>query len=201
MATALVVLSDTNGIRGTSKFKADGHTFRYSQNIRPTRSHLMAVVVGFTFGQSGFLAARGLRIPNEVRSTITNGIIVGIQLANLVLSTSDCGAGINTRSETSRSIDATNLNTRTILVSLAVAHWLTRFWFATRGQVARIPEETLGANARRSVVVGHAQGIRSTLNFATRIHTLSNSASEWEANLLVVALLVVCTLSENCAAV
>lgn len=126
---------------------------------------------------------------------------MGIQLANLVLSTSDCRAGIDTNSETSRSIDATYLNTRTVLVSLAVAHWLTRFWFATRGQVARIPEETLGANARRSVVVGHAQGIRSTLNFATRIHTLSNSASEWEANLLVVALLVVCTLSENCAAV
>lgn len=195
VATALMVLGNAHGVSGAGELKAHGDTLGHSQNIWTASGDLVAIIIGLALGQRGPLTTRGHCVPHKLPGTLTDGVVLRIQLALFILTTRDSRARIDTSPETSSRVHSANLSTGTLTVLSALSGGLSGFWFASSEEVTGISKVTLGTDARGSVVVGDAQGVGSTLYLTAGIHALPDATAVLEADLLVVAIRVVRALA------
>lgn len=195
VATALMVLGNAHGVCGAGELKAHCDTLGHSQDIWTAGGDLVAITIGLALGQRGLFTARGHCVPHKLPGTFTDRVVMRIQLALFILATRDSRARIDTSPETSSRVHSANLTTGTFTVLSALSGRLPGFRFASSEEVTGISKVTLGTDARRSVVVGDAQGVGSTLHLTACIHALSDATSVLEADLLVVTIRVVCALA------
>lgn len=199
LATTLMVLRDATGIRGAGEAAAQREALEDTERVRSATLARVAVVVAYTVGHRRLLAGRQHRVPLVAVLTLA-GSVAGydVGLAFLISAAHDLAAGIHAVAHAALHGDAEGARRAVRVTRASGYHGLGRL--ATFQQVARISLIAVDAQTGGHVVLSDAQRVRAALQFAARVHALSNALANLEANLLGRAFQIVRAVTVQVAA-
>jgi len=164
LAAAFVIVRHAHGIERAREPGAHRRAFEHAQRVRFARFRVAAVRVGRTIGQRRLFALGHDRIPREPIATRTHGRPVLSRQTNLVRPARHTGARAHARGQPARHGGAYFAGRVAVVVRPAFAlRWRDSLQLASQIQVAGVPEISLGANARRTVTLRHANRVRPAL--------------------------------------
>lgn len=201
IATSLMLASNTNRVRRAGEGIANGNALEHAQHVGTTVGGVGAVFIAGTVGQRGFLTGRDHWVPDVAIGAVAYGMAGGVNLAQLVGTADHVRAEIDAFACALGACLATE-TTLTILVSFAFVLEIGNlaFQLATYLQIAGITKVTIGADTRRTMIVGDAERVGSALNFRAGIDALAQSLAQLETDLRVSTVGIVAALSTYTAA-
>ena len=155
----------------TGESAADQSAFADSQHIRSAGVLVTAIRIGYAVRKRRFLADSGHRIADEIELTLAVRFAV-FDATHLVLSAGGFAAQIHAVFDSVHVRTADGVARALIIAAAPVFRHLL---LASGLQVVGVAEESVLTDARRSVVIRHAQGVGSALDAGAGIDAVTRS--------------------------